>query len=82
MEIGPRFVLNPIRMFAGSFGGPTLWQNVSYISPNEARRLIKIKQAKQRANRENASEQAHQRHSQTKGTLRDEIEERTFDIKS
>ncbi|GFN80131.1 ribosome biogenesis protein brx1 homolog, partial [Plakobranchus ocellatus] len=34
-EIGPRFVLNPIRVFAGSFGGATLYQNPHYISPND-----------------------------------------------
>lgn len=28
-------VLNPIKIFKGSFGGPTLFQNPKYISPNE-----------------------------------------------
>jgi len=37
VEIGPRFVLNPIRIFAGSFGGATLWENASYVSPNRTR---------------------------------------------
>eukprot|EP00624_Nannochloropsis_granulata_P002847 evm.model.NODE_24622_length_62854_cov_30.334282.2 len=37
VEIGPRFVLNPIRIFSGSFGGPTLYQNPSFISPNFVR---------------------------------------------
>ena len=32
---GPRFVLNPIKIFQGSFGGPTLYANSSYVSPNE-----------------------------------------------
>ena len=27
-------VLNPIRIFQGSFGGPTLYQNPHYVSPN------------------------------------------------
>ena len=27
VEIGPRFVLTPIRLFSGSFGGPTLYAN-------------------------------------------------------
>ncbi|XP_059167397.1 ribosome biogenesis protein BRX1 homolog [Physella acuta] len=40
-EIGPRFVLNPIRVFAGSFGGATLYQNPHYISPNDFRRVLK-----------------------------------------
>ena len=37
VEIGPRFVLNPIRIFAGSFSGQTLYQNPSFVSPNEIR---------------------------------------------
>lgn len=32
-EIGPRFVLNPIKIFANSFSGEVLWDNPSYISP-------------------------------------------------
>ncbi|KAK7501074.1 hypothetical protein BaRGS_00007559 [Batillaria attramentaria] len=40
-EIGPRFVLNLIRMFEGSFGGPTLYQNPHYISPNQHRRNLR-----------------------------------------
>ena len=32
-EIGPRFVLNPVKIFAGSFGGETIWDNPTYISP-------------------------------------------------
>ena len=34
---GPRFVLNLIRVFEGSFGGPTLYENPHYQSPNEVR---------------------------------------------
>lgn len=30
---GPRFVLNPIKIFDGSFGGATLWENPHYVSP-------------------------------------------------
>jgi ribosome biogenesis protein BRX1 len=37
VEIGPRFVLNPIRIFRGSFGGQTLFQNADFVSPNEVR---------------------------------------------
>lgn len=39
VEIGPRFVLNPIRIFRGSFGGQTLFQNPDFISPNEIRAM-------------------------------------------
>lgn len=38
--------MNIIRIFGGSFGGPTLYQNGSYISPNEFR-------AKQNASKAN-----------------------------
>ncbi|CAI5743345.1 unnamed protein product [Hyaloperonospora brassicae] len=41
IEIGPRFVLTPIRIFDGSFGGQTLFQNEHYVSPNENRRDAK-----------------------------------------
>lgn len=37
VEIGPRFVLNPIKIFGGSFGGATLWENPAYVSPNTLR---------------------------------------------
>jgi len=34
VEVGPRFTLCPIRVFEGTFGGPTLYENPDYISPN------------------------------------------------
>lgn len=39
VEIGPRLVLIPIRIFNGSLGGPTLYQNSAYVSPNEERSI-------------------------------------------
>eukprot|EP01041_Mallomonas_annulata_P002255 gene2255-4382_t len=41
VEIGPRLVLIPIRIFNGSLGGATLYQNMSYITPNEERSTLK-----------------------------------------
>ena len=40
-EIGPRFCLNPIRIFSGSFCGSTLYENPRYVSPNEHRRRLR-----------------------------------------
>ena len=37
IEVGPRMVLDPIRLFAGGFGGPTLWQNMRFVHPNAVR---------------------------------------------
>ncbi len=34
-------VLNPIRIFEGTFGGPTLFLNDTYISPNEHRASLR-----------------------------------------
>ncbi|XP_045158339.1 ribosome biogenesis protein BRX1 homolog [Mercenaria mercenaria] len=50
-EIGPRFVLNPIRIFEGSFGGATLYQNPKYVSPNLHRRLLRRQVAQKYVNR-------------------------------
>jgi len=40
-ECGPRFVLQPVKIFAGAFGGRTLYENPFYVSPNEVRRALK-----------------------------------------
>ncbi|EEC20102.1 ribosomal biogenesis protein, putative [Ixodes scapularis] len=41
VEIGPRFVLNPIKVFEGSFGGPVIYSNPHYITPSAYRRTLK-----------------------------------------
>merc|ERR1712110_536890 len=40
-EIGPRFVLNPIKIFAASFSGQTLWESPSFTTPAKKRALLK-----------------------------------------
>ncbi|KAI3466130.1 hypothetical protein Pfo_022793 [Paulownia fortunei] len=45
VEVGPRFCLNPIKVFGGSFGGPTLYENPYYVSPNQIRSLEKRQKA-------------------------------------
>lgn len=37
VEIGPRFVLNPIKILSGSFFGTVLWENPKYVAPSELR---------------------------------------------
>jgi ribosome biogenesis protein BRX1 len=41
VEIGPRFTLDLIRIFANAFGGQTLFQNADYESPNTTRSNVK-----------------------------------------
>ena len=42
VEIGPRFVLDVVRVFAGAMGGPPLWVNPAYVSPNAVRHEAKL----------------------------------------
>lgn len=44
VEIGPRFVLVPIRIFSGSLGGATLYQNPHFVTPNWERAAVKRQQ--------------------------------------
>jgi len=37
IEIGPRFCLQPIKIFDGTMGGEALWQNEKYITPGKLR---------------------------------------------
>ncbi|KMS65212.1 hypothetical protein BVRB_038270, partial [Beta vulgaris subsp. vulgaris] len=43
VEIGPRFCLQPIKIFAGSFQGETLYSNDGYVTPTKMRSLAKEK---------------------------------------
>jgi len=50
-EIGPRMVLNPIKIFDGAFSGQTLWENSSYVTPCAKRSLLKKVKAGKYQNR-------------------------------
>lgn len=41
VEIGPRFVLIPIRVFMGSLSGPTLYANQAFVTPTAERSMAK-----------------------------------------
>lgn len=45
VEIGPRFVLTPIVILEGSFGGPVIYENKEFVSPNQVRSEIRQKKA-------------------------------------
>lgn len=45
IEIGPRFVLTPIVILEGSFGGPVVFENREFVSPNAVRRAVKERKA-------------------------------------
>jgi len=37
LEIGPRFVMNPIKILSGGFSGACMWENPAWVSPNYIR---------------------------------------------
>ena len=58
VEIGPRFVLTPIVIQEGAFGGPIIYENKRFISPNQVRADMR----RQKAGRHNVrTEQARER---------------------
>ena len=45
VEIGPRFVLTPIVILEGSFGGPVIYENKEFVSPNQIRAELRLGKA-------------------------------------
>ncbi|KAI1388431.1 Brix-domain-containing protein [Hypoxylon trugodes] len=45
VEIGPRFVLTPIVIQEGSFGGPIIYENKEFVSPNQVRADLRKRSA-------------------------------------
>lgn len=76
VEIGPRFVLTPIRIFEGSLGGPTLFANPEFISPAAARASFKKIQGQKYRHRQSAQEEREDRRTRQKEELdEDELAE-------
>jgi len=68
-EIGPRMVLNPIKIFEGSFNGQTIWENSRYVTPNSKRALLK-KAASQKYQDKVESKAAHEAGRPTEPTYK------------
>ncbi|KAL1642114.1 Ribosome biogenesis protein brx1 [Diplodia intermedia] len=45
VEIGPRFVMTPIIIQESSFGGPIIYENKEFVSPNQVRREAVVAKA-------------------------------------
>jgi len=62
VEIGPRFVLTPIRIFEGAFGGATVFSNPEFVSPAAVRSQLKRAQGeKYRVRKESQAERGTRR---------------------
>lgn len=57
VEIGPRFVMTVILVLEGSFGGPKIYENKQYVSPNVVRAQLKQQAAEQARERAEAAVQ-------------------------
>lgn len=51
VEIGPRFVLTPIVILEGSFGGPVIYENREFVSSNQVRSELRLSKANKHARR-------------------------------
>jgi ribosome biogenesis protein BRX1 len=51
VEIGPRFVLTPVVILEGSFGGPVIFENKQFVSPNALRAETRERRANKYASR-------------------------------
>ncbi|VEU22042.1 DEKNAAC103006 [Brettanomyces naardenensis] len=56
VEIGPRLVLTPIIILEGSFGGPKIYENRQYVSPNLVRAQLKVQAAEEARGRQQSAE--------------------------
>ncbi|KAG9097279.1 Ribosome biogenesis protein brx1 [Ceratobasidium sp. 370] len=64
VEIGPRFVLTPIRIFEGAFGGATVFSNPEFVSPAAVRSQLKRTQGeKYKMRKESQAERDTRRES-------------------
>lgn len=52
IEIGPRFVMTPIVILEGSFGGPVIYENKEFVSPNQVRADLRAARANKRRTRD------------------------------
>lgn len=50
-EVGPRFVLNPVKIFSESFCGEAIWENKDYVPPAKHRRMLKYQASDRYINR-------------------------------
>nr|VZI38687.1 unnamed protein product [Spirometra erinaceieuropaei] len=68
-EIGPRFSLMPMKIFLGSFGGPVIWENSKYISPNKIRQALRLKGKLRYMERKTAKDQSTDRRKKARTLL-------------
>lgn len=82
VEIGPRFILTPIVIQEGSFGGPIIYENKEFVSPNQVRRELRVSKSAKYSRRTDSKMDSRLRHgdlgllsNEGRRTARDELDE-------
>ncbi|KAK2827705.1 hypothetical protein Q7C36_018631 [Tachysurus vachellii] len=78
VEIGPRFVLNLIKIFQGSFGGPTLYENPHFQSPNTYRRLLRLSMSAKQKERQMVKQIHLEKRSEAKEPVTTDVTDDVF----
>ncbi|XP_060928567.1 ribosome biogenesis protein BRX1 homolog [Limanda limanda] len=78
VEIGPRLVLNLIKVFQGSFGGPTLFENPDFQSPNMHRREIRLAAAARVREKQMVKEMQKMKRTEAKQDLNTDVTDEVF----
>ncbi|KAI0713374.1 Brix-domain-containing protein [Earliella scabrosa] len=70
VEIGPRFVLTPIRIFEGAFSGATVYSNPEFVTPAAIRAAMR---------REKGDKYGSRKHAQAERSIRKDLRKREED---
>jgi ribosome biogenesis protein BRX1 len=73
VEIGPRFVMDPIRILAGGFSGAVLWDNPEYLTPSAERSLKREEEKKDKVEQDRDIRRLEKKRERTQHTP-DELE--------
>ena len=66
IEIGPRFVLTPIRIFEGAFSGATVYSNPEFVSPAAVRSALRREKGSKYGSRKQAEQEQLERKEKRK----------------
>jgi ribosome biogenesis protein BRX1 len=72
VEIGPRFVLTPIRIFEGAFSGATVYSNPEFLAPSAVRSMLRREKGS-KYNRRKDAEQETMRRKELRKRPEDEL---------
>ncbi|KAI9025871.1 Brix domain-containing protein [Phycomyces nitens] len=79
IEIGPRFCLTTIRIFEGSFGGPTVFENPEFVHPNFIRASVRKEKLKKYQDRQKSIETRKVRVKEAEGQESELSDKRVFE---